>query len=76
MVTVMVIACSHALGLACCPWWWPFPRGWARHGLLISHRRAFEAEGNLQVVIFDKTGTLTEGRFGVTNTLVFPNGLS
>jgi Cu2+-exporting ATPase len=44
--------------------------------LLISHRRAFEAEGNLQVVIFDKTGTLTEGRFGVTNTLVFPNGLS
>ena len=34
-------------------------------------RTAFEAARNLQAIIFDKTGTLTEGRFGVTDTLVF-----
>ncbi len=67
-VTVMVIACPHALGLA-------MPLVVAvstaavgpRTGLLIRDRTAFESARNIQAVIFDKTGTLTEGRFGVTD---------
>jgi Cu2+-exporting ATPase len=43
---------------------------WAKNGLLIRNRVAFEGARNLQAVIFDKTGTLTEGRFGVTDTLI------
>ncbi|HIL58435.1 MAG TPA: heavy metal translocating P-type ATPase, partial [Rhodothermales bacterium] len=48
----------------------------ARNGLLIRDRTAFEAARNLQAVIFDKTGTLTEGRFGITDTLVFDQTLT
>ena len=43
----------------------------ARNGLLIRNRAAFERARKLQAIIFDKTGTLTEGRFGVTDTVVF-----
>lgn len=71
MVTVMVIACPHALGLAV-----PLVVAIstaisARNGLLIRNRVAFERARKIQAVIFDKTGTLTEGRFGVTDILVF-----
>jgi P-type E1-E2 ATPase len=45
----------------------------ATNGLLIRNRAAFERARKLQAIIFDKTGTLTEGRFGVTDTLVFTN---
>jgi len=70
MVTVMVIACPHALGLAV-----PLVVAIstaisARNGLLIRNRAAFERARKIQAVIFDKTGTLTEGRFGVTEILV------
>lgn len=70
MVTVMVIACPHALGLAV-----PLVLALsttlaASNGLLIRNRTAFEQARNLQAVIFDKTGTLTEGRFGVTDVLL------
>jgi Cu2+-exporting ATPase len=43
----------------------------AKNGLLIRSRVAFEGARKLQAIIFDKTGTLTEGRFGVTETLLF-----
>ncbi|MBP1766979.1 MAG: copB, partial [Candidatus Aminicenantes bacterium] len=75
MVTVMVIACPHALGLAV-----PLVVAIstaisARNGLLIRNRTAFEQARKIQAIIFDKTGTLTEGRFGVTDTLVFDAGI-
>jgi len=70
-VTVMVIACPHALGLA-------VPLVVARstaiaatNGLLIRDRTAFEEARNINAIIFDKTGTLTKGEFGITDTLVF-----
>lgn len=70
-VTVMVIACPHALGLAIPLVVAVSTAKSAQNGLLIRDRTAFEAARNLQAVIFDKTGTLTEGRFGVTDTLQF-----
>ena len=68
-VTVMVISCPHALGLAV-----PLVVAIstsisARNGLLVRNRAAFERARNIRAVIFDKTGTLTEGRFDVTDTL-------
>jgi Cu2+-exporting ATPase len=65
MVTVMVISCPHALGLAV-----PLVVSIstaisAKRGLLIRNRTAFEQARKLTVVIFDKTGTLTMGEFGV-----------
>jgi Cu2+-exporting ATPase len=74
-VTVMVIACPHALGLAVPLVVAVSTATSAQNGLLIRDRTAFEAARNLQAVIFDKTGTLTEGRFGVTDTLTF-NGMA
>ena len=70
-VTVMVITCPHALGLAVPLVVAVSTALSAQNGLLIRDRTAFEAARNLQAVIFDKTGTLTEGRFGVTDTLAF-----
>jgi Cu2+-exporting ATPase len=67
MVTVMVIACPHALGLAVPLVVAVSTALAARHGLLIRDRSAFERARELRAVIFDKTGTLTEGRFGVTD---------
>ncbi len=71
MVTVMVIACPHALGLAV-----PLVVAIsttlsARNGLLIRDRAAFERAKDINAVIFDKTGTLTQGRFGVTDVFAF-----
>lgn len=66
MVTVMVISCPHALGLAV-----PLVVAIstaisAQHGLLIRNRTAFENARLITAMIFDKTGTLTKGEFGVT----------
>ncbi|MGR9014403.1 MAG: copper-translocating P-type ATPase [Gammaproteobacteria bacterium] len=69
-VTVMVITCPHALGLAVPLVVAVSTALAASNGLLIRNRVAFESARKLQAVIFDKTGTLTEGRFGVTDTLV------
>ena len=70
-VTVMVITCPHALGLAV-PLVVAVSTGLgAQRGLLIRDRAAFEQARDLDTVVFDKTGTLTEGRFGVTDVLVF-----
>jgi P-type Cu2+ transporter len=69
-VTVMVIACPHALGLAVPLVVAVSTALAAKNGLLIRNRVSFEGARKLQAIIFDKTGTLTEGRFGVTDTLV------
>ncbi len=69
MVTVMVIACPHALGLAVPLVVAVSTAIAAGHGLLIRDRAAFERARGLQAIVFDKTGTLTEGRFGVTDVV-------
>lgn len=66
-VTVLVIACPHALGLAI-----PLVVAistsiTARSGVLIRERSAFERARTVDVVVFDKTGTLTTGKFGVSD---------
>ena len=68
-VTVMVIACPHALGLAIPLVVAVSTSLSARNGLLIRDRAAFERARDLDALVFDKTGTLTEGRFGVTDVL-------
>jgi len=68
-VTVMVITCPHALGLAIPLVVAVSTSIAAKSGLLIRDRQAFERARNLQALIFDKTGTLTEGRFGVTDVV-------
>lgn len=70
-VTVMVITCPHALGLAVPLVVAVSTALAASNGLLIRNRVAFENARKVQAIIFDKTGTLTEGRFGVTDTLLF-----
>ncbi|HWR26050.1 MAG TPA: heavy metal translocating P-type ATPase, partial [Methanosarcina sp.] len=70
-VTVMVITCPHALGLAIPLVVAVSTSIAAKTGLLIRDRQAFEKARNLQAIIFDKTGTLTEGRFGVTDIVSF-----
>jgi Cu2+-exporting ATPase len=70
-VTVMVITCPHALGLAVPLVVAVSTALAASNGLLIRNRGSFESARKLQAVIFDKTGTLTEGRFGLTDTLLF-----
>jgi len=70
-VTVLVIACPHALGLAI-----PLVVAistslTAKNGILIRDRMAFEMSRSVNAVVFDKTGTLTEGRFGVSDMISF-----
>lgn len=68
-VTVMVITCPHALGLAIPLVVAVSTALAAGEGLLIRNRASFERARDIEVVIFDKTGTLTLGEFGVTDTL-------
>ncbi len=68
VVTVLVIACPHALGLAI-----PLVVAIntslaARNGMLVRDRIAMEQARELDVIVFDKTGTLTEGEQGVVDT--------
>ena len=69
MVTVMVITCPHALGLAVPLVVAVSTSLAAGRALLVRNRYAFEQARNLQAVVFDKTGTLTEGRFGVNQVI-------
>ncbi|CAN5396023.1 heavy metal translocating P-type ATPase [soil metagenome] len=69
IVTVLVIACPHALGLAV-----PLVTAIsttlaAKNGLLIRQRMALEAARNVDVILFDKTGTLTKGEQGVVDII-------
>lgn len=66
-VTVIIISCPHALGLAI-----PLVTAvstsiGAKRGLLIRDRSAFENARKINSVVFDKTGTLTKGEFGITD---------
>ena len=75
VVTVLVIACPHALGIAI-----PLVIAisttlGARAGLLVRNRRGLEEARNLTAVFFDKTGTLTRGEFRVVELTPAP-GLS
>lgn len=67
VVTVLVIACPHALGLAIPLVVAISTSMGARNGILVRNRLALEEARQIDTVIFDKTGTLTEGRFGVAN---------
>jgi len=69
MVTVMVITCPHALGLAIPLVIAVITALSAKNGLLIRNRTAFEEARKIQVIMFDKTGTLTKGEFGVTDVI-------
>ncbi len=65
-VTVVIIACPHALGLAT-----PLVTAvsssiGAKHGLLIRNRANFENAHKIDTIVFDKTGTLTKGEFGIS----------
>ncbi|MGZ7160589.1 MAG: copper-translocating P-type ATPase [Methanobacterium sp.] len=66
-VTVMVIACPHALGLAVPLVVAVSTTLSAKNGLLIRNRASFERSRDINAIIFDKTGTLTQGKFGVTD---------
>ena len=67
VVTVLVIACPHALGLAIPLVVAITTAMGARNGILVRNRLALEAAREIDVVIFDKTGTLTKGQFGVVD---------
>jgi P-type Cu2+ transporter len=67
VVTVLVIACPHALGLAIPLVVAITTAMGARNGILVRDRLALEAAREIDVVIFDKTGTLTQGQFGVVD---------
>jgi len=67
-VTVLVMACPHALGLAIPLVVVNATSLAAGNGILVRNREAFERARDLKIVAFDKTGTLTEGRFGVRAT--------
>jgi P-type Cu2+ transporter len=66
MVTVMVIACPHALGLAIPLVVAISTSVSAKNGLLIRNRTSFENSRKINAVVFDKTGTLTLGKYGVS----------
>jgi len=76
MVTVMVICCPHALGLAVPLVVARSTALSAKHGLLIKNRTAFENARKITVVVFDKTGTLTVGKFGVSRVASLQKGIN
>lgn len=67
VVTVLVIACPHALGLAVPLVVAITTAMGAKNGILVRNRLALEAAREIDTVIFDKTGTLTQGQFGVVD---------
>jgi len=73
-VTVLVIACPHALGLAIPVVTTISTSLGARNGMLIRNAEATETARRLDAVIFDKTGTLTRGEFGVTDVVLLGDG--
>jgi len=76
MVTVIVICCPHALGLAVPLVVAKSTALSARNGLLIKNRTAFENARKITTLVFDKTGTLTVGKFEVSKVVSFQKGFS
>lgn len=74
-ITVMVITCPHALGLAIPLVVAVSTSLSAKNGLLIRNRASFERGRTIGAIIFDKTGTLTEGKFGVTDVVLFSDSI-
>jgi len=74
-VTVLVISCPHALGLAVPLVVAVSTSIAATNGLLIRDRTAFEEARGTQALVFDKTGTLTRGEFGITDVLVLDKAI-
>jgi Cu2+-exporting ATPase len=70
MVTVIVICCPHALGLAVPLVVAKSTALSAKHGLLIKNRTAFENSRKITTIVFDKTGTLTVGKFEVSKIVL------
>jgi len=66
MVTVIVICCPHALGLAVPLVVAKSTALSAKNGLLIKNRTAFENSRKITTIVFDKTGTLTAGKFEIS----------
>jgi Cu2+-exporting ATPase len=75
MVTVIVICCPHALGLAVPLVVARSTALSAKNGLLIKNRTAFENARKITTVVFDKTGTLTVGKFEVSKIVSFQQGM-
>lgn len=76
MVTVIVICCPHALGLAVPLVVARSTALSAKNGLLIKNRTAFENSRKITTIVFDKTGTLTIGKFAVSKIVSLKNGLT
>lgn len=75
MVTVIVICCPHALGLAVPLVVAKSTALSAKNGLLIKNRTAFENARKITTIVFDKTGTLTVGKFEVSKIVSLQNNL-
>lgn len=69
-ITVIIIACPHALGLAIPTVTSIATTMAARKGMLVKNADALELAKGLDIIVFDKTGTLTKGEFGVTDMMV------
>ena len=69
-ITVLVIACPHALGLAIPTVSTIATQLAVKNGLFIKNMAKIEVVKNADYVVFDKTGTLTRGKFGVTDIQV------
>ena len=76
MVTVIVICCPHALGLAVPLVVAKSTALSAKNGLLIKNRTAFENSRKISTVVFDKTGTLTVGKFAVSRVISLQKSLT
>ena len=76
MVTVIVICCPHALGLAVPLVVANSTALSAKNGLLIKNRTAFENSRKITTLVFDKTGTLTVGKFEVSKIVSLQNNLT
>ena len=74
MVTVIVICCPHALGLAVPLLVAKSTALSAKNGLLIKNRTAFENARKITVLVFDKTGTLTFGKFEASRIVSVQSG--
>jgi Cu2+-exporting ATPase len=70
VVTVLVIACPHALGLAVPLVVANTTSIAAKNGILVRNRQSLETSKDLDVITFDKTGTLTKGEIGVVDMAV------
>ncbi len=71
LVTVLVIACPHALGLAVPLVTLISTTLAVHHGFLVRNRLQFELARKIDIILFDKTGTLTSGKFSIKEIISF-----